>query len=93
MEASQETNLMMDTVRRFVETEMFPHEDEIDRLGYVPEEIGRTIEAKSKELGLYAEGIWENQPRTSKLGSSSNRITDGMRGRSTRAISTTSRAW
>ena len=54
MEASQETNLMMDTVRRFVETEMFPHEDEIDRLGYVPEEIGRTIEAKSKELGLYA---------------------------------------
>ena len=54
MEASQETNLMMDTVRRFVETEMFPHEDEIDRLGHVPEEIGRTIEAKSKELGLYA---------------------------------------
>ena len=110
MEASQETNLMMDTVRRFVETEMFPHEDEIDRLGHVPEEIGRTIEAKSKELGLYAcnlpeevgggglgygpclllRGIWENQPRTSKLGSSSHRITDGMRGRSTRAISTTS---
>ena len=41
MEASQETNLMMDTVRRFVETEMFPHEDEIDRLGHVPEEIGQ----------------------------------------------------
>jgi acyl-CoA dehydrogenase len=33
---------------------MFPHEEEIDRLGHVPEEIGRTIEAKSKELGLFA---------------------------------------
>ena len=54
MEASQEINLLMDTVRRFVETEMFPHEEEIDRLGHVPEEIGRTIEAKSKELGLFA---------------------------------------
>ena len=51
MEASQEINLLMDTVRRFVEAEMFPHEEEIDRLGHVPEEIGRTIEAKSKELG------------------------------------------
>ena len=47
METSQEVNLLMDTVRRFVETEMFPYEEEIDRLGHVPEEIGRTIEAKS----------------------------------------------
>ena len=54
METTQEINLLMDTVRRFVETEMFPHEVEIDRLGHVPEEIGRTIEAKSKELGLFA---------------------------------------
>ncbi len=54
MESSQEIDLLMDTVRRFVETEMFPHEEEIDRLGHVPEEIGRTIEAKSKELGLFA---------------------------------------
>ena len=54
METNHETDLLVETVRRFVETEMFPHEDEIDRLGHVPEEIGRTIEAKSKELGLYA---------------------------------------
>jgi acyl-CoA dehydrogenase len=33
METTQEINLLMDTVRRFVETEMFPHEEEIDRLG------------------------------------------------------------
>jgi len=54
METNHETDLLVETVRRFVETEMFPHEDEIDRLGHVPEEIGRTIEAKSKELGLYS---------------------------------------
>ena len=48
MEASQEINLLIDTVRRFVETEMFPHEEEIDRLGHVPEEIGRTIEASPR---------------------------------------------
>ena len=46
METSAESDLLINTVRRFVETEMLPHEDEVDRLGYVPEEIGRRIEAK-----------------------------------------------
>ena len=54
MKTSVESDLLINTVRRFVESEMFPYEDEVDRLGYVPEEIGRAIEAKSKELGLYA---------------------------------------
>jgi acyl-CoA dehydrogenase len=54
VETNHENDLLVSTVRRFVETEMFPHEDEVDKLGYVPEEIGRQIEAKSKELGLYA---------------------------------------
>ena len=54
METNHENDLLINTVRRFVETEMFPHEEEVDRLGHVPEEIGRAIEAKSKELGLYA---------------------------------------
>ncbi len=54
METGHETELLVSTVRRFVETEMYPHEDEVDRLGYVPEEIGRQIEAKSHELGLFA---------------------------------------
>ena len=54
METSVESDLLINTVRRFVETEMFPHEEQVDRLGHVPEEIGRAIEAKSKELGLYA---------------------------------------
>ncbi|MEP3785903.1 acyl-CoA dehydrogenase family protein [Ascidiaceihabitans sp.] len=54
METNHETDLLVSTVRRFVETEMFPHEEEVDRLGHVPEEIGRQIEARARELGLYA---------------------------------------
>ncbi|CUH42614.1 acyl-CoA dehydrogenase family protein [Ruegeria atlantica] len=54
MEASVETDLLISTVRRFVETEMYPHEEEVDQMGYVPEDIGRQIEATSQELGLFA---------------------------------------
>lgn len=54
METSVETDLLVNTVRHFVETEMFPFEEEVDRLGYVPEEIGRQIESRAHELGLYA---------------------------------------
>ena len=54
METSHEADLLVNTVRRFVETEMFPHEEEVDRLGYVPDEIGQNIAAKAMELGLYA---------------------------------------
>ncbi|MEP1519695.1 acyl-CoA dehydrogenase family protein [Ascidiaceihabitans sp.] len=54
METNHETDLLVSTVRRFVETEMFPHEEEVDRLGHVPEEIGRQIETRAQELGLYA---------------------------------------
>lgn len=54
METNHETDLLVSTVRRFVETEMFPHEEEVDRLGHVPQEIGRQIESRAQELGLYA---------------------------------------
>lgn len=54
METSHEADLLVNTVRRFVETEMFPHEEEVDRLGYVPEGIGQNIATKAMELGLYA---------------------------------------
>lgn len=54
METSHETELLVSTVRRFVETEMYPHEETVDRLGYVPDEIGRQIETRAHELGLYA---------------------------------------
>ncbi|WP_371225394.1 acyl-CoA dehydrogenase family protein [Roseovarius sp. 2305UL8-3] len=51
---SHENELLLSTVRAFLEAEIYPHEDEVDRLGEVPEELGRQIEMRSKELGLYA---------------------------------------
>lgn len=51
---SHENDLLLKTVKSFMEAEMFPHEEMVDSTGEVPEELGRQIEAKAKELGLYA---------------------------------------
>src|SRR6056297_3274636 len=51
---SHENDLLLKTVRAFMEEEMYTHEDMVDRTGEVPEELGRRIEEKSKELGLFA---------------------------------------
>ena len=51
---SHENELLLKTVKSFMEAEMFPHEERVDSTGEVPEELGRQIEAKAKELGLYA---------------------------------------
>ena len=51
---SHENELLLKTVKSFMEAEMFPHEERVDSTGEVPEELGRRIEAKAKELGLYA---------------------------------------
>ncbi|MCT8328208.1 acyl-CoA dehydrogenase family protein [Albidovulum sediminis] len=56
---SHEDELLRASVRAFFEREVIPHEDLVDRLGEVPEEIGREIEAKSKELGLFAANLPE----------------------------------
>ena len=40
-------------MRQFVEQEIYPHEAEVDRLGYVPEEIGIEITKKCQQLGFF----------------------------------------
>ena len=55
-----ETRMILDTVRGFVKDEMQPHEDLVDKQGFVPEDLGREIERKSKALGLFA----ANQPES-----------------------------
>ncbi len=57
---SHEDEMLRDTVRGFFNDAVIPHEEEVDRLGEVPEEIGREIEAKGKELGLYAANLPES---------------------------------
>ena len=52
--ANHENDLLLKTVRSFMEEEMFPHEEAVDRNGEVPEALGGRIEARAKELGLFA---------------------------------------
>jgi acyl-CoA dehydrogenase len=49
-----DTRLLVDTVRRFVETEVHPFEDEVERSATVPVEALRTMKAKAQALGLFA---------------------------------------
>ena len=50
---SEEQEMIVSTVRQFVEQEIYPHEAEVDRLGYVPEEIGIEITKKCQQLGFF----------------------------------------
>src|ERR1700737_3431059 len=54
-----EQEMVMATVRGFVETELYPLEAEVERTGNVPKELGREIQQKVKALGFYAPNIPE----------------------------------
>ena len=51
---SDEQRLIVETVRDFVEKELYPHEDLVERLDEVPEELARSIRGKALAAGLYA---------------------------------------
>ena len=53
-ELSSEQQMLVETVRRFVETELYPHEKLVEETDSVPDELAREIRAKSQALGLYA---------------------------------------
>jgi len=54
---SHEQQMVVDTVRGFVESELYPLEAEVERSGVVPREIGHEIRRKVLELGFYAPNI------------------------------------
>jgi acyl-CoA dehydrogenase len=56
---SHEQQMVVDTVRSFVETEFYPREAEIERTGVVPIELGHEIRRKVIDLGFYAANIPE----------------------------------
>jgi alkylation response protein AidB-like acyl-CoA dehydrogenase len=60
VQTSHENELLLNTVRSFLEDEIYPHEEMVDRTGEVPEDLGRQIEARAKEIGLYASNLPEN---------------------------------
>lgn len=56
---SHENELLLNTVQCFLEEEIYPHEEEVDRSGEMPIDLGRQIEARSKEAGLFAANLPE----------------------------------
>jgi acyl-CoA dehydrogenase len=51
---SSEQEMIVTTVRDFVETEIYPHEDVVERTGEVPAELAQDIKRKVIEMGFYA---------------------------------------
>jgi len=56
---SEEQQLIVDTVRAFVEQEIYPHEDEVERTGDVPQAVSSAIQQKCIDSGFYAANLPE----------------------------------
>jgi acyl-CoA dehydrogenase len=56
---SFEQEMIVDTVRAFVEKEIYPHEAEVDKTGEVPLELGHEIRDKCLDAGYFAANISE----------------------------------
>ena len=54
---THEQELIVTTVRGFVESELYPHENEVERIGQVPRELGKDIARKVKDLGFFAPNL------------------------------------
>jgi len=60
MPISHENELLLSTLRAFMDAEIHPHEDMVDKLGEVPADLGHQIEQRAKEAGLYAANLPED---------------------------------
>ena len=56
---SEEQAMIVDTVRSFVENEIYPHEDNVEKTGVVPKEVGMEIRDKCIESGFFAANLPE----------------------------------
>jgi acyl-CoA dehydrogenase len=51
---SEEQRLIVETTRNFVETELYPHEHEVERTGRLRMDLVKELQAKAIAAGLYA---------------------------------------
>ena len=51
---SEEQEMIVATVRSFVEKEIYPHEEQVERTGVVPADLAQAIKQKCMDLGFYA---------------------------------------
>ena len=56
---TDEQIMLVDSVRAFIQKEMAPYEDEVEKLGYVPPEIEEKLRKASIEAGLYLKHLPE----------------------------------
>ena len=56
---TEEQNMVVETVRSFVENELYPLEAELERSGELPREVAMDIQQKVLEMGFYAPNIPE----------------------------------
>lgn len=56
---TEEQQMIVDTTRAFVENELYPHEQAIERTGVLDMDLVRDIQLKAIEAGLYAANIPE----------------------------------
>lgn len=56
---THEQEMVVDTVRKFVEKELYPMEQDLELTGELPLEIGKEIQRKVMELGFYAPNMPE----------------------------------
>ena len=59
-QASDEQRMLVDSLRAFVESELRPHEEEVERNGGVPDELGERIKEKAIEMGFFAANLPED---------------------------------
>jgi len=59
-ELSHEHTMLVDTVRAFVETELYPHEELVERSDEIPPDLAAEIQAKAQAVGLYAANMPED---------------------------------
>ena len=51
---SNEQEMIIDTVRSFVEQELYPHEEEVEKTNHIDASLADSIKQKAINLGLYA---------------------------------------
>ena len=51
---SSEQEMIIDTVRSFVEQELYPHEDKVEKTNHIDANLAESIKQKAINLGLYA---------------------------------------
>jgi butyryl-CoA dehydrogenase len=56
---TEEQQMIADTTRAFVENELYPYEQEVERTGHLPMEIIREVQTKAMQAGLYAANMPE----------------------------------